>query len=319
MGKNAGARKRSTDPSTNPVASFFSPAGTRWGGAAENNGAEKMAAATEPVERDPIDAIPRSEWHTELAGGFQKMEEALSNKLTTLIAPIAAQLQDLKQNLEQVSQTAEAAMELAITNQESSKQMQTHQEWATEKIIAMENQMKMKNLKLRGFPEGSEENTELRVFVSNWLANQMQLEEGVAPLLDAAYRLGPMRRASNALPRDILIRCSDLRTKQKIMTLTRSKGHLLFHSYKIQVLQDLLFETLEARRKMKPLTSLLSKEKIKYRWQAVTKVQVVHKGASMIAYDLDSAVPLLEGLGLEVPEDFYVTPSPKKREDWKPA
>lgn len=70
---------------------------------------------------------------------------------------------------------------------------------------------------------------------------------------------------------------------------------------------------------MNPLTSLLSKEKIKYRWQAFTKVKVIHKGASLIAYDIDSAVPLLESLGLEVPEDFNASSTPRKREDWKPA
>lgn len=97
----------------------------------------------------------------------------------------------------------------------------------------------MKNLKLCGFPEGSEENVELRIFISNWLVSQMQLEEGVAPLLDAAYRLGLPRRASNALQRDILIRCADLRIKMKILSLTRTDGQLLFFNYRIQALQDL--------------------------------------------------------------------------------
>lgn len=170
----------------------------------------------------------------------------------------------------------------------------------------------MKNLKLRRFPEGCEESTELRIFVSNWLAMQMQLEEGVAPLLDAAYRLGPQRRATNALPRDILIHCSDLRTKQKILSCTRAKGHLTFTTYKIQVLQNLSSETLEARRKLRPLTTLLSKEKIRYRWQAYVTVQVVYKGASLIAYDSDSACTMLESLGLEIPEDFKRDHSPER-------
>lgn len=139
------------------------------------------------------------------------------------------------------------------------------------KLMFIENQMKFKNLKLCGFPEGAEEESELRIFTSNWLANQMQLKEGVAPLLYTAYK--SQRRAPNALPRDILIRCTDLRTKQKFLSLSRSKGHLSYLSYKIQVLQDLSSETLEARRKLKPLTSVLSKEKIKYHWQAFVKVQ----------------------------------------------
>lgn len=201
------------------MASFFSQAGARREKAAEADGAAKMAAASTPEGKEPIDEISRSEWSNELAGGFQKMEAALSSKITTLIAPLTAQIQEVKQCLEQVSHTADSAMDLAITNQDTTRQLQIHQDWATDKIIAIENRLKLKNLKLRGFPEGSEENTELRIFISTWLATQMQLEEGIAPLLDAAYGLGPTRRAANTLPRDILIRCSDLRTKQKIMTL----------------------------------------------------------------------------------------------------
>lgn len=162
----------------------------------------------------------------------------------------------------------------------------------------------MKNLKLRGFPEGCEENEELRILMPKWLAIQMQLEDGIAPLLDAAYRLGRPRRATNALPRDILICCSDLRTKQKILSLTRSKGQLSFLTYKIQVPHDLSSETLEARRKLRPLTSLLSKEKIRYRWQAFIKVQVVHKGVLLIVYDPDTAISMLENLGLDIPEEL---------------
>lgn len=49
--------------------------------------------------------------------------------------------------------------------------------------MLIENQLKIKNLKLRSLPEGFEENTELMIFISNWLATQMQLEEGIAPSL----------------------------------------------------------------------------------------------------------------------------------------
>lgn len=240
------------------MASFFAAAGTRQDLAAAGCGACKMAGAAQAAGEELTDPISGSEWRSELAEGFQRMETALVEKITQFIAPLTTQVQEIKQAMDQVAQTADAAMELALTNQESSQQQQTQQYWMAEKLMALENQMRLKNLKLRSFPEGSE-NTELRIFISNWLAMQMQLEDGVASILDAAYRLGPQRRASNALPRDILIRCLDLRTKQKILSLTRSNGPLSYLSYKIQVLQDFSSETLEARRKLRPLTSLLSK------------------------------------------------------------
>lgn len=41
---------------------------------------------------------------------------------------------------------------------------------------------------------------EMRIFISNWLATQLELENGVAPFSDAAYCLGPPQSASNILP-----------------------------------------------------------------------------------------------------------------------
>lgn len=47
--------------------------------------------------------------------------------------PVTVQVQEIKQGLEQVTQMADAAMDLALTNQDSARQMQTQQDWATEK------------------------------------------------------------------------------------------------------------------------------------------------------------------------------------------
>lgn len=50
----------------------------------------------------------------------------------------------------------------------------------------MENQMKTPNLKFHGFPEKSEEGTELKIFMANWLTGKLEFEDGVALLLDCS-------------------------------------------------------------------------------------------------------------------------------------
>lgn len=90
-------------------------------------------------------------------------------------------------------------MELGLTNQETSRQLQKSCDWVTEKILFLENQLKIDNLKLRGIPEGSEENTDLQIFISNWLASLWQLEERIAPTLANAYQLGPSKRPPNSI------------------------------------------------------------------------------------------------------------------------
>lgn len=169
---------------------------------------------------------------------------------------------------------------------------------------------------MRGFPKGTEENMELWIFISNWLVFHLELEEGLAPLLEAVYRLGPLRLASNALPRDILIRCADLCMKQKVLSTSRAN---IKCAYKILILQDLSAETLDLWRCLQPLTSVLAKEKIWYQWSAYTWVQVLHKGAWPIDEDLESGAHLLKNLGLEVSSDFPTSDSSADKPPWQTA
>lgn len=143
----------------------------------------------------------------------------------------------------------------------------------------------MEKLKFRGFPKGAEELKDLKEFLSSWLAALMNLEAGVASQFVPAYRLGSSRRAPNSLPRDILVKCYDMHTKQKIMEIARKHGHLLFHDYRILVLQDLSAETLH------PLTLALAKAKARYQWQAYTKVQIIYKGKRLRISCSDAAAP----------------------------
>lgn len=91
-------------------------------------------------------------------------------------------------------------MELGLTMQEASRALQRQVYWAADKILAIENQLKVNNLKLHSFQEVTEETTEIRAFISSWLASQLDLEEGVAPLLNAAYHIGPPQENQERAP-----------------------------------------------------------------------------------------------------------------------
>lgn len=83
------------------------------------------------------------------------------------------------------------------------------------------------------------------------------------------------------------------------------------------MLQDLSADTLEVRRHLKPLTSLLMKNMIRYRWQMYTKVQVIFKGVPLMAEDFGSASQMLQHLGIEVPEDFHELEPSTACESWQ--
>lgn len=131
----------------------------------------------------------RQDHKKEISFCFAHLESKLLEKVTAIITPLSAQLQEMQSNVTQIAQTADATVELGLTTQKPSRHLQKHSEWAFDKIIMLENRLKQHNIKLRGFPEGIEESMELYLFIVNWLATQLELEDGNMPLIDAAFRL----------------------------------------------------------------------------------------------------------------------------------
>lgn len=73
-------------------------------------------AGEEPSCAEPVTG---SELRADLDACFTKKEAKMLNTIKELMAPLNTQLQDLQQNFSQLTQTADAAMELGLTNQES--------------------------------------------------------------------------------------------------------------------------------------------------------------------------------------------------------
>ncbi|KAL8220770.1 UNVERIFIED_CONTAM: hypothetical protein K2H54_054433 [Gekko kuhli] len=145
-------------------------------------------------------AVSRDEFFTTL----ENLEKNMAACTAKLIKPIASHIVEFRSALDKVSQTAEAAMEMSLTIQEETKYLLQREDWATDKILSLDNQMRAHNVKFSRFPEKSEENTDLTSFIASWLASALQLENGVAPLLDLAYRLGQSGSSHRrAWPRDI--------------------------------------------------------------------------------------------------------------------
>lgn len=128
---------------------------------------------------------------TDLLNSISRLEASLTEKVTALIAPLKAQLQDFKSTLNEVAQTADTAMELGLAAQDHSRLMQQHCEWAAECIMHLDNQLQAHNVKLRGFEEGVEGETEMAIFIACWVASVLHFEEGVLPPVDTAFRLPP--------------------------------------------------------------------------------------------------------------------------------
>lgn len=75
-------------------------------------------------EDNQFNPVTHKELWVDLASCLSKLESTMLEKFKALMDPLQAQLQEVQQNLTQLAQTMDTAMELGLTNQESSRQLQ---------------------------------------------------------------------------------------------------------------------------------------------------------------------------------------------------
>lgn len=142
MGKNTASKARPTATLNSPAAAFFTPAKSQAQMLQTESPQGKMAPASESSQ-ESVGSMGREEFRLELTEGLDKLEVKLVKKIASLIAPLIAQMQELQSNIMQTAQTAGAAMELGLATQEATRALQKQSDWAAEKILSLENHLKI--------------------------------------------------------------------------------------------------------------------------------------------------------------------------------
>lgn len=88
--------------------------------------------------------------------------------------------------------------------QDETRKLQQSEQQLSLKVAALEAQMHATNLKFCGLPESSDLNANLPSSLVSWLASVFNLEDGGAPTILSAYRLGPLSAALPNFPRDVV-------------------------------------------------------------------------------------------------------------------
>ncbi|KAL8221432.1 UNVERIFIED_CONTAM: hypothetical protein K2H54_067645 [Gekko kuhli] len=169
----------------------------------------------------------------------QTLIKEITTLVTDLVKPLQATINDLVKEIKDTSKMMENASEMALTLQKDVQLLQTKELSTTNRITALENRWRQLNLKFRGFEEGAEQNKDLPTFMAHWLAEVLELEEGVTPIILKAQRLGPLAAMQRGRSRDILVQFLYQRTREKILKEARARRYLLFQDSKIIVLLDL--------------------------------------------------------------------------------
>lgn len=179
MGKMNGGRKKHPGASPPTFSAFFTPQGPRQHQEAGNDSEAHPNMA--PAESTYPEALQAAAWQpvlqdlkADLLSSLSRIEASIT-EVTALIALLMAQIQEFKTTLNEVAQTADLAMELGLVAQDHSRLTQQHCEWAAERIMHLDNQLRAHNVKLRGFAEGAEGEADMATFVVQWVASVLHL------------------------------------------------------------------------------------------------------------------------------------------------
>lgn len=295
MGKNSGSKARPSLKGSGSLPDYFNPPETR-----------------SSLEAGPLDEGKMAPESTETASLTKRdllnlgadLKSYFKLSISQELSPIAQQLSELTSALKDVASTADTAMELGLSLQKSTRQLQRSEQQLSARIVVLETQARATNLKFRGLPESPDLNGNLIFPLAAWLASVLKLEECVAPTILSVYRLGPLSAVRPNFPRDVIAQFLYPRSRNVILKAERANGPLKFGDHTIQVLLDLPPEILLKRRMLKPITECLHHHKVRFRWSSTSDVLVFREGRQYRAEDISSGKSLLTSLGIHPPSDL---------------
>lgn len=153
-----------------------------------------------------------------------KFETHMPYNVAKFINPLTKQLISILYN---TSKLAEVAMELPQLTQREVLSLQQHEISTNKRLLPLKNNEKTLHLKFKGLPENAVESKDLINFMSSWLATQLQLVEGVTPLLHKPYSVGAPNNPHHQFPHYIVVSFADPRLQKKFIDTVRING--MFH------------------------------------------------------------------------------------------
>lgn len=207
--------------------------------------------------------------------------------LLTMQAEAAATQTSMEQSL---SDTCDRVTAL----ENSYKTLAAEHKKLQEKNIDLENRSRRQNIRIIGIPEGSEANKPTD-FVAKFLIKTLGEENfDGSILIDRAHRsLAPKPRAGER-PRPMIARLHYYTDKDKIMSLSRSKGALLFEGSPVHIFPDMSPEVGRQRAAFNSVKVKLRNAGIPYRMLFPAKLEITMDGSRMSFSDPRAVERLIE-------------------------
>lgn len=240
--------------------------------------------------------------------------------MSEALKPLTDKLEGLTLSVTQTAQKADKAFDLSTAALSEIKTLHIGEDALFERIAILDHSQRQNNLKIRGLPEEVGGDMDLPDFVSDWLAAELRLNPSSSIVITKAYRLGAKVNPRRVGPRDVLITLLNVRWKRRILAEARQRRHFNYKSSKILIFPDLSREALQKRHELKPITSVLYANGLKFRWLTPLKISFTHQGKLHQISDEKGGRQLLQSLRLNLPADEEMAEDKKaaKRKSFTP-
>ncbi|CAH2319599.1 Hypothetical predicted protein [Pelobates cultripes] len=157
------------------------------------------------------------------------------------------------------------------------KRLTASQATMTLKLTEYEDRSRSKNIKIRGIPTTIDK-TELPQYVGRLLQQILPHKQAKNILVDNIYRIRRQGRQPQQASSDIIIQLVTHLDKTAIMAAVRDLPFLAFERHNLTFYNDLSKPTMQWRQTMRPITSVLRRKKIPYRWGTPRSLQITAEG-----------------------------------------
>uniref|UniRef100_A0A8C5Q612 Uncharacterized protein n=1 Tax=Leptobrachium leishanense TaxID=445787 RepID=A0A8C5Q612_9ANUR len=137
-------------------------------------------------------------------------------------------------------------------------------------IADLDNRGRRNNLRLRGLPETETSADQLTGMLLSIFNTLLDRPESSAIDFVRAHRALRPKGTTGSPPRDVICCLYDYGLKEDIMRKAREATQFSYEGTELQLYPDLSPATLAYRRALKPLTSLLRDQQLRYRWHTHT-------------------------------------------------
>ncbi|XP_053572040.1 solute carrier organic anion transporter family member 4A1 [Bombina bombina] len=300
-----------------PVTSYFKQ--TQSDNLAEQNPEIRTPIEVTPMEPHTTDEdtpLTRADLHLlvskqDITSSFDKlwakmdamhtsMNESL-NYIKKDISDLGARVESLEENNDNIIEDVETAV------QQTAQQQQVVNE-LLDKLEDMENRSRRCNIRLKGIPE-SITPTDLPSYLHQLFCAITGVNTSTVIEIERAHRALKPKPKADFPPRDVIVAFLRFPEKDKILRDAAKQPTFKFRGNVVHFFQDLSNRTLQRRGALRPLTTLLRKHQIQYRWGYPFALHISKDNKLLTIRDAEGIPDICDALGLDIPPTPGPSPS----------